>query len=121
SGAAGAGTGAGTTGSTAYGAGLVAPPVPVARGEEEPVTGLAVEGMEGVSGIPLKAAGGAHVESGEDDARAPVSVGGVILLSLGTLAALLLPWPVFAAHLRELSGFDHVRPRPSPPSRPLGR
>ncbi len=77
--------------------------------------------MEGVSGIPLKAAEGAHVESAGDDGRPPLSTGAVILLSLGTLVGLLLPWPVFAAHLRELSGFDHVRPRRLPPFRPLGK
>jgi hypothetical protein len=85
------------------------------------VTGLEVQGVEGVSGIPLTAAAGAHVgeeqPGGEDHA---VSLGAVLILSVGAVAGLFLPWPFFAAQLREIGGFDHTRPRRVPRHRPLG-
>ena len=123
-GTSGTGTGGATSGAPASsaGAGLVAPPTSVTGGAAQSVTGVEVQGVEGVSGIPLTAAAGAHVkEEQANDTGHQVTVGVVVVLSLSALAALFIPWPVFAANLREIGGFDHTRPRRLPRFRHLGR
>ena len=72
SGTTGEGTGGAAAGAPAASAGapIAAPPVTTAAGPQQSVSGVEVEGLEGVSGIPLKAAGGAHVAD-ESTSRAP--------------------------------------------------
>ena len=132
-GSSGYGSGSGTTGTgtggatsaqpaSSAGVGLVAPATTATSDPEQSVTGLEVQGVEGVSGIPLTAAAGAHVKQEQAaDSGEPVSIGVVVVLCIGALAGLLLPWPLFAANLREIGGTDHTRARRIPPFRPLGR
>ena len=104
------------------GVGLAAPATTATSDPERSVTGVEVQGVEGVSGIPLTAAAGAHVKQDQAaDSGEPVAIGVVLVLSVGALAGLLLPWPVFAADLRDIGGTDHTRARRIPPFRPLGR
>jgi hypothetical protein len=83
------------------------------------VSGTAVQGQEGVSGVPLRADPGAQLA---EPATPGPHVSAAFLAGLGllVLAAFLVPWPVMAARLRGITGFDHTRPRRYPPFRPLG-
>jgi hypothetical protein len=121
SGTSGSGSGAGGGSSAAAAAGTtLAPPVQSSgSGAVQSVTGTAVQGQEGVSGVPLRAAPGAQLAQ---PATPGPHVPAVFLAGLGllVLAAFLVPWPVMAARLRGITGFDHTRPRRYPPFRPLG-
>ncbi len=118
------GSGSGSTGSTAVSAASsgtsLAPPVQSSgAGTAQSVTGAPVQGQEGVSGVPLKAAPGAQLPAPSTPGpRVPVAF--LVGLGLLALAAFLVPWPVMAARLRGITGFDHTRPRRYPPFRPLG-
>jgi hypothetical protein len=118
------GTGTGSSGS-AGGSSTVtnAVDVPVestGSGEAQAVQGYQVQGEEGVSGVPLRAAEGAQApEPGRPGP--PVPVLALVAAGLVVAAAFFGPWPLVAAHMRRITGFDHTRPRRSLPFRPLGR
>ncbi|NLE23505.1 MAG: hypothetical protein GX624_12115 [Actinobacteria bacterium] len=131
SGSSGSGTGSGTygagTGSSGAGAGSATAAesvdVPVdstGGGPAQPVQGFEVQGQEGVSGVPLRAAEGAHAADSEQPG-APVPLLALAAAGLVVAAAFFVPWPLMAAHLRRLTGFDHTRPTRFLPFRPLGR
>lgn len=121
SGTSGSGTGGATSRSPTLSASsdVAAPPPSAATGPEQSVSGVQVQGLEGVSGIALRAAPGAHVKDESGDAGEPLSVAAIVAVSIGALAGVLLPWPFFAARLRDIGGFDHIRPRRYPPFRSL--
>jgi hypothetical protein len=87
-------------------------------GVAQSVRGYQVEGEEGVSGVPLRAAEGAQAPQPESSARGvPVLV--LVVAGLAVFAAFLVPWPFAAARIRAIAGFDHVRPRQQRPFWPL--
>jgi hypothetical protein len=131
SGTSGSGTGSGTSGSgsgaggssavsTASAGTSLAPPIQSSgAGTPQSVSGARVQGQEGVSGVPLVAARGAQLPApATPGPKAPLGV----LAAIGCviLAAFFVPWPVMAARLRGITGFDHTRPKRYPPFRPLG-
>jgi hypothetical protein len=89
-------------------------------GPAEPVQGYQVQGEEGVSGVPLRAAEGAQAPAPERPGP-PVPVLALIAAGLVVAAAFFVPWPLVAAHMRSITDFDHTRPGRSLPFRPLGR
>lgn len=131
SGTHGAGSGAGVSGSgsgaSGAGAGASAaagpPDVPVdsvGSGPAHPVQGFEVQGEEGVSGVPLRAEKGAQAPAPERPG-APVPLLALAVAGLVVVAAFFGPWPVVAAELRRLTGFDHTRPTGTFPFRLLGK
>lgn len=116
-GAGGAGAGAGTTTTTAEA--LDVPVQSTGSGSAVPVEGYQVQGEEGVSGVPLRAAEGAQAPEPKRPGP-PVPVLALIAAGLVVAAAFFVPWPFVAAQMRRITGFDHTRPR-SLPFRPLGR
>lgn len=119
-------TGAGTA-STGAGSGTSvaesSADVPVqstGSGALEDVQGYEVQGEEGVSGVPLRAAEGAQAPEPERPGP-PVPWPALVAAALVVAAAFFIPWPIVAADLRRLTGFDHTRPARSLPFRPLGR
>lgn len=96
------------------------PPVPSSGGgTAQQVSGVAVGGPEGVTGIPLTAVSGGH-----EPAPEPAGPGvPAAFYAAAALVVLLLVVPSLqlAARLRRLSGFDHVRLRRYPPFRLLDR
>jgi hypothetical protein len=96
------------------------PETPTVAGPSEDVSGYEVEGEEGVSGVPLKAAEGAQIAADEPKGQ-PLPVGLIAAAGVGVLAAFFLPWPVMAARMREVTGFNHTRPKYYRPFRLLGR
>ena len=131
SGSYGSGTGSGTWGAGAGSSGAGAGSSTVAEsvdvpvdstggGPAQPVEGFEVQGQEGVSGVPLRAKEGAHV-AGSEQPGTPVPLLALVAAGLVVAAAFFIPWPLVAAHLRSLTGFDHTRPTRFLPFRPLGR
>jgi hypothetical protein len=90
------------------GAGIAAPPASTATGAAQTVSGVKVQGLEGVSGIALTAAPGAHLVEEQNEAHDPLPLGAIVVVAIGALAGILLPWPALAARLREVGGFDHT-------------
>ena len=82
--------------------------------------GFEVQGQEGVSGVPLRAEEGAQAPGPEREGP-PVPVPGLIAAGLIVAAAFFTPWPLVAAQMRRITGFDHTRPARVLPFRPLGR
>jgi hypothetical protein len=124
SGAGNSGTGAGSTGSGAGGAPAASSvDVPVestGSGPPQQVQGLEVQGEEGVSGVPLRAAPGAQAPEPERPGP-PVPALALVAAGLVVAAAFFVPWPFVAAHMRWFTGFDHTNPARSVPFRPLGK
>jgi hypothetical protein len=131
SGSYGSGSGAGTTGtgtgSAASGSGsaastdsIVVPVQSAGSGEAQAVQGYPVQGEEGVSGVPLRAAKGPQAPEPEHPGQ-PVPVLALIGAGLVVAAAFLVPWPFVAAGIRRIADFDHTRPAHFPPFRPLGK
>lgn len=89
-------------------------------GEAQPVQGYQVQGEEGVSGVPLRAEEGPQAPAPERPGP-PVPVLALVGAGLFAAAAFFVPWPIVAAQLRRLTGFDHTRPAHHPPYWPLGR
>ena len=123
SGSAGAGTGGwsagvGTTTTTAEA--LDVPVQSTGSGSAVPVEGYQVQGEEGVSGVPLRAVEGAQAPEPERPGP-PVPVLALVAAGLVVAAAFFGPWPLVAAHMRRITGFDHTRPARSLPFRPLGK
>jgi hypothetical protein len=125
----GSGSGSSGTGSASTGAGSGASTttnavdVPVqSTGSDtaQPVQGYEVQGEEGVSGVPLRAAPGPQVAEPERPGP-PVPVMALVGAAAFVAAAFFLPWPFVAAHLRRITGFDHTRPTRFLPFRPFGR
>ncbi len=128
----GGGTGAGTSGAgaggaagTSSGAGPTVsdlePPVQSSgAGVPQQVQGYQTQGQEGVSGIPLAGANGAQLPEPKRHGP-PVPVAALIAAAVVVLAALFVPWPFVAAHLRRITGFDHSGPKRSFPIRLLHR
>jgi hypothetical protein len=123
SGAAGSGSGstaASGVGSSSTAKALEVPAESSGSGASQSVSGYQVQGEQGVSGVPLKSAKGAQVAA--QDAPGPaLPVGTLVCAGVIVLGAFFVPWPVMAARLRRVTGFDHVRPRYHPPFWPLGR
>jgi hypothetical protein len=111
----GAGAGATSTANT-----LDVPVESTGGGSAVPVQGYQVQGEEGVSGVPLRAAEGAHAPEPKGSGP-PLSVLALIVAGMGVAAAFFVPWPFVAAHMRSITGFDHTRPARFLPFRPLGR
>ncbi len=121
SGASGTGSGSGGSTSSAPSGTTLSPPVQSSgSGASESVSGTQVQGQEGVSGVPLRAAPGAQ-EPAPQTPGPPLPVGVITVAGLVTLAACLVPWPLMAARLRRIGGFDHTRPKRYAPFWPLGR
>jgi hypothetical protein len=89
-------------------------------GAVENVQGYQVQGEEGVSGVPLRAVEGAQAAEPERPGPA-VPVLALVTAALVVAAAFFVPWPFVAAHLRGITGFDHMRPARTLPFRPLGK
>jgi hypothetical protein len=131
SGSYGSGTGSGISGagsgSSVAGAGSSAvaesvdvPVQSTGSGPAQPVEGIEVQGQEGVSGVPLRAEEGAQAPGPEREGP-PVPVPALIAAGLFVAAAFFLPWPLVAAQMRRITGFDHMRPARVLPFRPLGK
>ena len=131
SGGYGAGSGSGTTGtgtgSSGAGSGVSTSAntvdVPVAStgsGPAQAVQGYQMQGEEGVSGVPLKAAEGPQAPEPERPGPA-VPIIALVAAGLVVAAAFFIPWPFVAARLRRVAGFDHTRPARVLPFRLLGR
>jgi hypothetical protein len=131
SGSSGTGPGAGSTGtgvgSSGAGAGssstvnsVEVPVQSMGSGSTQPVQGYQVQGEQGVSGVPLRAAEGAQAPK-PDRPGPTVPVLALIAAGLVVAAAFFVPWPFVAAHLRRITGFDHTRPERFLPFRPLGK
>jgi hypothetical protein len=126
SGTSGSGTGSGTSGSGTGGAAAgqsgasvssstteLQPPVQSSgSGSAQQVQGYQTQGLEGVSGVPLRGATGAQLPEPERPGP-PVPVAALIAAAAVVLAAFFLPWPFVAARLRGITGFDHTRPKRS--------
>ena len=133
SGTTGAGTGGGAsatgtgTGSAGVGTGSSTTTNPVqvpvqstGSGTTTNVQGYEVQGQEGVSGVPLRAALGAQAPEPERPGPAvPILalIAGVVVVA----ATFFLPWPFVAARIRSVADFDHTRPVRFLPFRPLGK
>ena len=131
SGSSGSGSGSGSSGTGTASSGAVGGPstvtnavdVPVestGSGEPRSVQGYEVQGEEGVSGVPLRAVEGPQAPEPERPGPA-VPVLALVVAGLVVAAAFFGPWPVVAARMRRITGFDHTRPARSLPFRPLGR
>jgi hypothetical protein len=131
SGGSGTGSGSGSsgtgTGSSSAGGGsstvtnsVDVPVQSTGSGETQAVQGYEIQGQEGVSGVPLRAVEGPQAPEPERPGP-PVPVLALIGAGLVVAAAFFGPWPLVAAHMRRITGFDHTRPRRSLPFRPLGR
>ena len=131
SGGYGAGPGSGTTGTgignSGAGSGVSTPAnavdVPVestGSGPAQAVQGYQMQGAEGVSGVPLKAARGPQAPEPERPGPA-VPILALVAAGLVVAAASFIPWPFVAARLRRFTGFDHTRPARVLPFRLLGR
>jgi hypothetical protein len=139
-GTSGTGTGSGTSGygsgSGSYGAGsgssgagagsssaansIEMPVQSTGSGSAQAVQGYQVQGEEGVSGVPLRAAEGSQVP--EPERPGPVvPVLALVAAGLVVAAAFFIPWPFVASHMRSITGFDHTRPARFLPFRPLGK
>ena len=114
----GSGGGAGTTSTTAEA--LDVPIQSTGSGSAVPVEGYQVQGEEGVSGVPLRAVAGPQAPEPERPGP-PVPVLALVAAGLVVAAAFFGPWPLVAAHMRRITGFDHTRPARSLPFRPLGK
>ena len=130
SGTSGSGSGSGTSGrrpaessavsgSAASGTPVAPPVASTVSGSSQSVTGTRVQGLEGVSGVPLKAAAGAQAPQAQTPGPR-VSTAFFVGAVLVALVAFFAPWPIMAARLRRITGFDHSRPKRYPPFRPLG-
>lgn len=122
SGSSGAGTGSSDAGSGSNSAtrAMQAPVESSGAGAPQAVQGYEVQGAEGVSGVPLRAAKGPQAPEPERPGPA-VPVAALIGAGLLVAAAFFVPWPFAAAKIRSIAGFDHVRPRYYGPFWPLGR
>ena len=131
SGASGSGTGAGSSGTGTGSAGGAAgvstatqslqPPVQSSgSGSALPVQGYQVQGQEGVSGVPLRAAEGPQAPE-PDRPGPPVPVLALVCAGIVLAAALFVPWPFVAARIRGIADVDHTRPTRFLPFRPLGK
>ena len=131
SGRSGTGSGSGSsgtgTGSSVAGGGsstvtnsVDVPVQSTGSGETQVVQGYEVQGQEGVSGVPLRAEEGPQAP---EPARPGPAVPVLALVAAGLIvaAAFFVPWPIVAAHMRGITGFDHTRPARSLPFRPLGK
>jgi hypothetical protein len=126
SGASGTGSGSGTSGTGSGGSGagtgsgsgadsLQPPMASTGSGPSVPVEGYRVEGEEGVSGVPLRAAEGPQAPAPERPGP-PAPVLALVGAGMFVAAAFFAPWPVVAARMRGITGFDHFRPRSRGPS-----
>ena len=140
SGTSGIGTGSGGhgsgTGSGSYGTGsgssdavagsgsaanaVTVPVQSTGDGAAQAVQGYQVQGEEGVSGVPLRAAEGPQAAA-PDRPGSAVPVLALVVAGLVVAAAFFVPWPFVAAHLRRITAFDHTRPSHFLPFRPLGK
>ena len=122
SGASGTGTGSssGGAGSSSVTSAVQAPVESSSFGAPQVVRGYEAQGAEGVSGVPLRAAEGPQAPEPTHPGE-PVPVLALIGAGLLVAAAFFVPWPIAAARLRAIAGFDHVRPRHHRPFWPLGR
>ena len=129
SGGGGGGSGSNMTGtaSTAAGSGssstaqaLDVPVQSTGSGAAQSVQGYEVQGEEGVSGVPLRAAEGFQAAEPERPGSS-VPVAALIGAAFFVAAALFVPWPCVAARIRSIADFDHTRPARFLPFRPLGR
>jgi hypothetical protein len=116
-GSAGAGAGTGSSASTNP---VQVPVQSTGSGATTNVQGYEVQGKEGVSGVPLRAAAGAQAPAPERPGPA-VPVLALIAAGVFVAAAFFLPWPFVAARIRGVADFDHTRPIRSLPFRPLGK
>jgi hypothetical protein len=124
SGAGSAGTGAGSSGtgagSSSTASSVEVPVQSTGSGSAQAVQGYQVQGQQGVSGVPLRAAEGPQApEPGRPAPQVPVPA--LIVAGLVVAVAFFVPWPFVAAHLRRFTGFDHTRPAHFLPFRPLGK
>ncbi len=124
SGSGSSGAGTGTTGAAASSSSVAeSVEVPVqstGSGDAQAVQGYQVQGEEGVSGVPLRAAEGAQAPEPERPGP-PVPALALIAAGLVVAAAFFVPWPFVAAQMRSITGFDHTRPARNLPFRPLGK
>ena len=90
-------------------------------GPAQAVQGYQVQGEEGVSGVPLRAAEGAQAPEPERPGP-PVPVARAHRRRPGRGGGVLRPLAVRRrAHPRRITGFDHTRPERFLPFRPLGK
>jgi hypothetical protein len=127
----GAGSGSGSSGAGSASTGSAAGSTPLASSIEVPVQstgsgpaqevqGYQVQGEEGVSGVPLRAAEGSQAPAPERPGP-PLPVPALLAAVFVVAAAFFAPWPFVAAHLRHLTGYDHTRSARFLPFRPVGK
>lgn len=110
-----AGSGAGSTTQS-----LEVPVQSLGSGAAQSVEGYQVQGEEGVSGVPLRAAEGP--QAAEPERPGPsLPVAALIGVALAVAAAFFIPWPFVAARIRSIVDYDHTRATRFLPFRPLGK